>query len=122
MAAIQKMFKELGNAKTRSIIRDSMKRHLKPVKEEAEFNAPHDTGMLEKALRIKSISKRNWFGVDIVIDKVNFPDQFYGAFQELGSIHNERQPYLRPAAITDGPQAIDAVINDVIKRVDDVAT
>jgi phage protein, HK97 gp10 family len=118
---LRRMFKEFGNATFRSKMRSSMKTNLGPVKEEAEFNAPYLTGALERSNRIKSISKRYWFGVDIVSDAKNFPDQYYGAFQEWGSLHNEAQPYLRPAAETDGPAAIDNVIKDALKEIDRIA-
>ncbi len=90
----------------------------KVVLADAKSLAPHDTGALERSLKVKARrrSRRNkgTVGHRVVTSEqeaVFGGEQFYGAFRELGTKFQDPDPFLRPALFGNQEEVLRAYRN-----------
>lgn len=101
---LNKMLGELAAKEAKKIVRAAARKAVVPVRNAAKRNAPHDTGALEKAIKVRAMKRsRSRFGVRVTIGAGEFQGEtFYGGFQEWGwktpLRHIEGQRFLTRAA------------------------
>lgn len=86
---LNRKLKKLGGKEAKKIVRKAMRPALKPVMRAARRNAPKDTGLLRKSIKVRS-GKRSRAGISMRVtsgDKTgNFSgDTYYGGFHEFGT-------------------------------------
>lgn len=88
----------------KQILRKATRAVSKPVMQQARAWAPHDTGALEKSIKVRALkrSRRNKdiVGTRVVTsggDSLFQGDQYYGGFQEFGTKYMEANPFMQPA-------------------------
>jgi HK97 gp10 family phage protein len=84
--AIERAFRELPSKLARKAIRQGLRAGAKIVRDGAVADAPEDTGLTRKAIKVRSgRSRKNRFSMAVIIGKGNYKGAtFYGAFQEFG--------------------------------------
>jgi len=118
-AEVEKMLRELAPKEAKKAMRKALRDSAKYVKAKAQRNAPVDTGLLRRKLKIRAAKrsggkrfKRGRFGVGVYSGLPgkgqNTGEAFYGYFHEVGTKqrktkagHNrgklEPNPWLAPA-------------------------
>lgn len=98
------VMKEFTPAVQKQILRSATRQAAKPVMELARAWAPHETGALERSIKVRALKRsrknKDTVGARVVTsesDNLFQGDQFYGAFQEFGTKHMPANPYLAPA-------------------------
>lgn len=89
-----------GNTFAKKELRKAIRAGAKPMLAAVLSHVPVDTGELRESLKLRAI-RRTRTGVGIRIGTSQHEsafkgDQFYGAFEELGTAKQPGQPYLRP--------------------------
>lgn len=100
--AIERAFRELPRKIATKLVRRSLREGAKIVQAQAKADAPVDTGLLEKSIKVVSgrSRKKGVFLMGVLIGSGNFKGEtFYGAFQEFGwktgkrgSVHRRKIP------------------------------
>lgn len=74
----------------RRCLRQAMRPAMKIVQSDAKNNAPVDTGLTKKAIKVRAIKRSSKFiGIDVTLGEGDYKGKsFYGAFVEYGT--NER--------------------------------
>lgn len=96
-----RMLKDLAPKAMKAAIREASRNTMKEVLADAKSMAPHDTGLLESSLTVRTATKigRNRIGHTVVTkDVFGGKDAFYAHFVEFGTKHGiKADPFLRPA-------------------------
>ncbi|GAB2913722.1 HK97-gp10 family putative phage morphogenesis protein [Paralcaligenes ginsengisoli] len=118
---------KLALAKGARLIRDEA---IKNLKTQIAVNGDQSTGLLEKnviASRGKAIFGENGERYLVRVRRKTYPDRNTGkpvttrktaSLLEYGSIHQPATPWMRPAVVNKGAEAIDVISKDLIRRLD----
>ncbi|WP_459558349.1 HK97-gp10 family putative phage morphogenesis protein [Lacunimicrobium album] len=115
---IQKKFDELPKEVKRELGR-IMKTELKPLKEEAEFQTPVDSGEMEESYKIVTKSREKWIGADLVLQT---KDVFYGRFVEFGTQFQEPQHPMGNASTNEGPTVAENIAEKIRDKISSILT
>lgn len=79
--------KALPRLVARRCLRQSMRPAMKIVQAEAKKNAPEDTGLVKKAIKVRAMKRSSKFiGIDVQLGEGDFKGKtFYGSFLEYGT-------------------------------------
>lgn len=106
---LDRKFKLLDARVGKKVVRQAMRQALKPVLAAARANAPEESGVLRRSIKIRAVKRRKKgvIGLEIRTDaKTMGGDAFYAAFIELGTSDKPAQPFLSPAYVEQGPEAV----------------
>jgi HK97 gp10 family phage protein len=97
---LDKALRGLEPRVAKKVIRQAMRRALKPVQAAVKREEPHgETGQLARSPKIRA-GKRTRKGVItlfVLIGEKDFPDGYYGAFKEYGTSKMPADPAMRRA-------------------------
>jgi HK97 gp10 family phage protein len=86
------------------------------VRDAAQQKAPRDTGAMAKSIVVRAVSAES----DIHEGVVNVgPTEFYGRFQEHGTVHHRAQPFLAPAFDENEQFVGEAIAQTLAEAIDD---
>lgn len=138
---LDRALREMDRRLSRKVVNGSLRSGAKVIQAGAMQNAPVRTGALRAAIKVRSAKRRRGGNLAIVVGvgKQWFQgDQFYGAFQEFGwragkrrsqaSVRerSETRPqipgehFVEYAFDERGRQAVETVIQDARKRINDL--
>ena len=130
---LNRKLKRLAGPDARKVIRQASRVAIKPVRSAAKSQAPHDSGALRRAIRIRAIKRsRSKVGTRITIGEKDFTGStFYGGFQEWGwktgkrgsqnRTHIEGKRFLKQAADSKRAMAIAIYRREIAKRITELA-
>ena len=95
---LARKLKSLAPKLQKKIVRNAMRKAIKPVAAQAKANAPVLSGTLQLSLRVaaRKFKSRTKFGIQVATDKLG-GDIYYAAFNELGTKKQPARPFMRPA-------------------------
>lgn len=108
----------------KNAVRRGMRKAMKRIEDRAKSLVPVDDGALRdsittknaKARRVKGSAKfERQTGVEIVTGPTGRQEGGYGAFQEFGTVNMPANPFMRPAADSEGERVIGEVA-DVLRE------
>lgn len=98
--ALIKSLKALPKLVARRCLRQAMRPAMKIVRDEAKQNAPVDTGLTKKSIKVRAMRRSTKFiGIDVQIGT------FYGSFLEYGTSKLPPKPFMKPAFDDVGDKA-----------------
>lgn len=124
LRGVNRALKALPPAVAKKVIRQSVRQALKPVRDAVKQEAPVDTGVLIKAIKVRAGKrKKDRISMAVRIGKGDFVgDQYYAAFQEFGTKKIKANPFMHRAfehtaekAKRDGERLIRDGVNTQVK-------
>lgn len=113
VSELRRAFAELPEKLAKKVIRQSIRKGLKPIQAEAQRLAPVREGLLKKRIKIRAFTKRKRgiIGLEIRVGQGDFLGKtFYAAMVEFGTSKMPARPYMRPAFDTKGNEALALVM------------
>lgn len=117
MTAFQEQLKELELTSQKQVLTAAAKAGALIVRDQARRRAPRDTGDLAGGITMRVSAKQtdvHEATVDVGPDK----KQFYGFFQEFGTAHNRKQPFLIPSLEDNRDQITQAMTDEMIQAIE----
>lgn len=114
---IDRALKELEPKLGKKVIRQAMRKAMKPVKAAVEQNAPvGETGLLASSVKIKAAKKsRKSFGMDVRIGEQDWVgDTWYAAAQEYGTSRMAGSGFMRKAFDEQGDEAKAIALREIV--------
>jgi len=107
----------------KNAVRRGMRKAMKRIEDRAKQMAPADDGRLRESITTKnakarrqrgSVKFQRQTGVELLTGPTGRPEGGYAAWQEFGTVKMAANPFMRPAADTEGQSVVDDVI-DIIR-------
>ena len=111
----------------KNAVRRGMRNAMKRIENKAKALAPVEDGDLRdsiktknaKAQRVKGSARyQRQDGISILTGPSTLKGGSYGYFQEFGTVHAPPQPFMRPAADSEGPEVIKIVADELRDAID----
>lgn len=89
---VQRAFLELEPKVARKVVRQALRKAVKPIQAAAKADAPVKSGKLKKAIKVRAMRrKKGRIGVLAIIGKGDFQGEtWYGSVQEFGARKRRR--------------------------------
>ena len=97
IGALDRLLQAIPVSLARKGARKATRAAAKLVLAEARALVPHDTGELERSLKVRARKRSRTHRGTVGHSVVTGGDAFYGKFVELGTSHQAADPFLRPA-------------------------
>lgn len=120
--ALARTLNQLPAAFSRKIILDALKEGAEPIRDTAAILAPRHTGDLAGGMTISTTNRLGGTAggrwqergeTEHAVAVGPSKDEYYGLFQEYGTVHHSAHPFLRPAFDQQGAQAL-TIIGDAL--------
>lgn len=104
----------------KNAVRRGMMKAMKRIEDRAKALAPVDDGALRESITTKnakaqrqrgSVKFERQTGVEILTGPTGRQEGGYGAFQEFGTVNMAANPFMRPAADTEGQNVVNEVVD-----------
>lgn len=121
LAALEKRLVEVADKIAKKALRSAARKAMKPVRDEAQENAPEETGLLDENFALMTKAKDGEVTVKVGIRggaKKNDTTPFYFRFQELGTKDIPAKPFLRPALEGNAEKVLSTVADELKKALD----
>ena len=111
----------------KNAVRRGMRNAMKRIEDKAKALAPVEDGALRdsiktknaKAQRVKGSARfQRQTGISILTGPTTLKGGSYGYFQEFGTVHAPPQPFMRPAADSEGAKVIEIVAEELRAAID----
>lgn len=115
---IDRALRELEPKIGKKVIRQAMRKSMKPVKTAVEQNAPvGETGLLAASVKIRAAKKsRKSFGIDVTIGEKDWVGKtWYAAAVEYGTSRMEGRGFMRKAFDESGDEAKGIAIRSILE-------
>jgi HK97 gp10 family phage protein len=114
---LNRALREIGGRAGGLILRKAAEAGAEVIAEEAQRNAPRDSGELAESIDVAAGQIQQGRAVmNIGVGK----NEWYGIFSEFGTIHMPAKPFLRPALDTKAEEATEAVAQVLCEALRDV--
>ncbi len=96
---IDRAFRQLEPKLARKVIRQALRKSLKPVADEVKADSPVETGLLRSAIKVRAGKRaRGSISLVVIMGEGDFKGEtFYGAFQEYGTSRMPGKNFMRRA-------------------------
>lgn len=117
------LLKALGNLPkivAKKALRQAMRPAMKIVQDSAKKNAPVDTGLTRKSIKVRAMKRSTKFiGIDVLIGEGDYKGKtFYASFVEYGTSKMAPKPFMKPAFTGVGDVAKTYAINKLRQLVE----
>ena len=117
---------ELPKATAKNVLRRSAMLAMKRVELRAQTLAPRDTGGTAQGITTKNVKASRMpggryaraTGIMVATGPVGREEGGKAAYQEFGTVNQPAQPFMRPAADTEGQAVINDVRSTLIEQID----
>lgn len=119
MDVLSRKLQGLPGALGREVRERALLKGAEPIRETASVLAPRKSGRLSRGVQ-KEVARNNRFfaGDEVVVAVGVGDDEFYGAFQEFGTVVNDAHPFLRPAYDQRKDEAVSITRRDLQSEVE----
>jgi len=120
---IIKALDELGSKVEKKILRQAMRKGLKPLLDEAKSRAPVDTGNLRDSLVIRAAKsrKRGTIALEVRPNERKFDgEHYYPAQVEYGTSDTEPNPFMAEAFSSAGETAKDVALDEIKRGIHEI--
>ena len=111
----------------KNAVRRGMRKAMKLIEDKAKALAPVEEGDLRDSIKTKSekakrrrgsVRFQRQTGISLLTGPTTLKGGSYGYFQEFGTVHAPPQPFMRPAADSEGGKVIEIVGEELRKAID----
>lgn len=117
---IQRAFRELEPKLAKKVIRQAIRKGLKPVLAAARRNAPSKSGALRKLIKIKAAAKRRRGVISLTVNIAGNRQgkAFYGAFNEYGTSRIKARHFMAAAFEETKVQAAEIAKREILDGIE----
>jgi HK97 gp10 family phage protein len=118
---VDRALKKLPGVIAKKVLRQALRKAMKPVRDEVKQDAPVDKGLLKSAVKVKAGKRsRNSVSVVVRIGEGDFKGEtYYGALQEFGferdGILYPGKHFMENAFNATGPEAAQTAMKEIVK-------